>query len=478
MTPVNAPPVFTSPATVSVAENTGLVYRPLASDPEGAPLTYSIAGGPDGGQFTISNGNLTFFNPAPGGGVVLAPDFEVPGDADRNNVYLVTLRVTDGTNVTTLDLAVTVTNVVEQFSARRIASGLTEPVYVAAVPGDTRVFVLERAGRILLLDPATGTTSVFMSIAGTIVSTEKFAVGGLQAIAPAPDYATSGVFYLYANNAAGDLEVRRYTRKNANEGDATSGDVILRVAAPPQDVVSGWLGFGPHDGMLYVTTDRGGEATDTNSNAQNLASRLGKVLRIDVRSDAFPADPSRDYAIPAGNPFANGAAPEIFAYGFHEPYRASFDGSSLYVGDRGGSYIEEVDLVRPEDAGANYGWPFFEGTESNRASPPGLTAPVTQYGHGGRAFQGEDIVGGYVYRGPVGPLQGRYVFGDGQSGNLWTVTGLTQGKLTTTDSFVRINQELDPANAIRRPVSFGEDAARNLYIVNAFGEVFMVVPAG
>lgn len=468
--PVNAPPVFTSPATASAAENAAFLYQASATDPEGNALSYSIGGGADAARFAISpTGALTF---------VAAPDFEQPGDADRNNVYLVQLRVSDGTNAATLDLAVTVTNVAESFTVRRVASGLSQPLFVAAVPGDSRVFVLEKAGRILLLDPATRATSVFMTVAGTISTSGE---RGLLGLAAAPDYATTGVFYLYVTNPAGDIEIRRYTRKNGNEGDAASGDTILVVPHPTFDNHNGgWLGFGPHDGMLYIGTGDGGSAGDPNNNAQNLASRLGKILRIDVRSDAFPADPLRDYAIPAGNPFASGTAPEIFAYGFRNPFRAGFDGSSLYIGDVGQDAVEEVDLIEPADAGGNYGWAFREGTQSYRgAAPAGLKPPVTEYGHGTGPLQGKSITGGYVYRGPVAQLQGQYVFGDFVSGNLWTVAGLTQGTTAPASRFVRRNAEFVPdAGAINQIVSFGEDGARNLYIVDFDGEVFEVVPAG
>lgn len=474
---VNQPPVFTSPAAISVVENTTIAYTPATRDPEGQAQTITIAGGADAARFTLTGGALAF---------VAAPDFEAPADADRNNVYLVQLRVSDGSASSTQDVAITVTNVAEGFAARRVAAGLSQPLYVAPLPTDPRtpnetdrrVAVLEKGGRILLLDPATGATTVFMTVAGSISTGGE---RGLLGIAfPARD-ANTGPFFLYVTNLAGDIEIRRYQRTAPDRGDPASADVILTIPHPQFDNHNGgWLGFGPHDGLLYIATGDGGGAGDPNNNAQNLNSRLGKILRIDVSGDDFPNDPSRDYRIPANPAFPGGAAPEVFAYGFRNPFRAGFDGSSLYIGDVGQGAIEEVDLLTPADAGGNYGWPFLEGTRPFRGvAPAGLKAPVTEYDHGSGPSQGRSITGGYVYRGPVTALQGLYMFADFVSQNIWTITGLQQGTTAPSSRFVRRNPELVPdAGTINQVVSFGEDSAQNLYIVDFDGEIFQVVPAG
>lgn len=177
--PVNRAPVFSSPATASVAENsTATVYQASATDPDGNALTFSIAGGADAARFTITAaGALTFAAP---------PDFEARADADRDNIYLVQLRFSDGTLSATLDLAVTVTNIPgESFIVRRVGTGFGQPVFVAAIPGDSRVFVIEKGGRILLLEPASpGGGTLFMTVAASIgTSGER----GLLGIAAAPD---------------------------------------------------------------------------------------------------------------------------------------------------------------------------------------------------------------------------------------------------------------------------------------------------
>ena len=466
--PVNRPPAFTSPATATVAENAaGTIYQAAASDPDGNPLTFSISGGADAARFTVTpSGALGFAAP---------PDFEAPADADRNNVYLVQLRVTDGTLSTTLDVAITVTDAVgESFTVRRVGSGLSQPLFVAPIPGDTRVFVLEKGGHILLLDPAApGSGTLFMSLAGTISTDGE---RGLLGLAAAPDYATSGVFYVHVTNPSGDVEIRRFNRLNASTGDPNSANVILNVPHRQfNNHNGGWIGFGP-DGFLYVAVGDGGGSGDPLGSGQDTSSLLGKILRIDVRSDAFPADPLRDYAIPAGNP--NFVAREIFAFGFRNPFRGGFDGDALYIGDVGQDAIEEVDLLRPADVGGNYGWSFLEGTRPFRGTAPaGTMPPVLEYERGTGPLQGRAVTGGYVYRGPAAPLRGLYIFGDFISGNIWSVPAadLSQGTALPPSRFTRRNVDFAPdLGAFNNIVSFGEDSQRNLFIVDFDGEIFMI----
>jgi hypothetical protein len=468
--PANRAPAFTSAAAVDAPENiSGIVYQAAAADPDGNPLSFSIAGGADAARFTITSaGALSFASP---------PDFEQPTDADRNNVYLVHLSVSDGSLSATLDLAVTVTNVAgESFAVRRLAAGLSQPVYVAPIPGEARVFVLERGGRILLLDPASSAApALFMSVAGTISTNGE---RGLLGLAAAPDYQTSGIFYLYVTDPEGDIEIRRYTRLNADQGNAGSADIILTI--PHRQFSNhngGWLGFGP-DGFLYLATGDGGGAGDPLNNAQNLGSLLGKILRIDVRSDAFPADPNRDYAIPPDNP--GFAAGEVYAYGLRNPFRASFDGDNLLIGDVGQGAIEEIDLLRRADAGGNYGWPFLEGTRPFRGgAPAGTKAPVTEYEHGTGPLQGQTVTGGYVYRGPALALRGLYIFGDFIIGNIWSIpaSDFSQGTTLPTSRFTRRNGDFAPdLGVFNNVVSFGEDSQRNLFIVDFDGEIFMIQP--
>ena len=470
--PAQGAPRFTSVLALNVAENAAAgrtIYQAIATDPNNDALTFSISGGADAARFGITAaGELSF---------AAVPDFETPADANRDNSYEVTLQVSDGRLTDTLSLLVTVTNVAgESFSVRRVASGLAQPLYVAPVPGDARVFVLEKGGRVLLLDPATGASSTYLNLAATISTDGE---RGLLGLAPAPDYAQSGLTYIYVTNPQGDIEIRRYRRLDANRGDPASGDVILSI--PHREFNNhngGWLGFGP-DGLLHILTGDGGGSGDPLNNAQNLRSLLGKLLRIDVGRDAFPDDPSRDYAIPADNGAAPGNAGEVAAYGLRNPFRASFDGPNLLIGDVGQNAREEVDLFRPQDPGVNYGWPVREGTREFRGGPIlGITPPpVLEYEHGSGPLQGRSVTGGYVYRGPVLALQSQYVFGDFVTGNIWTVPAadLVQTTTLTASRFTRRNGDFQPdAGAFNNIASFGEDAQRNLYIVDFDGEIFQI----
>lgn len=455
--PTNNAPSFTSPATASVAENTMLAYQATANDPDGNPITFSLIGGADQARFTISaTGALSF---------VANPNFELPADADGNNVYAVQLRASDGTANATLDLQVTVTNSREGIAVRRVGTSFDQPIDVAAVPGDnSRVLVAEKTGGVWFLTPTTGAKALAFRVTGLTTENER----GLLGIAPSPNYATTGEVMVHMTGAAGTIFIRQCFVSSGACND------VLSIPHPTNSNHNGgWIAWGP-DGNLYVAIGDGGGGGDPNNNAQNPNLRLGKILRL-ARGGAgtFVAAP--------GNPFAGGGGdPYVFALGLRNPFRNSFDGNRLIIADVGQSAIEELDLARIDQPGLNFGWRFLEGTQSfSGTAPAGLTAPVSQYGHGSGPREGGSIIGGYVYRGPVTSLQGAYVFGDFISGNLWTLPApsLVQGSLFPASSYERRNQDFMPdAGTIDQLVSFGVDGAGNLYIVDIAGEIFEVVP--
>lgn len=473
----NRAPAITSPGAATINENSaGPIYTATATDPDGNAVTWSLSGGADRAAFAITPaGALSFVTP---------PDFEAPVDADGNNVYQVQLAASDGTTSTVLDLAITVANVgPDAFHVTRVGAGFASPLYLTAVPdGSGRVFVVERAGRIRILTPATGAVAAtpFLDVtAQTTTDGER----GLLGFAPAPDFAASGTFYVYMTNTAGQIEIRRYRTLagNRDRADPASAHAILTIDHPTNsNHYGGWLAFGP-DGLLYLGTGDGGSAGDPPNNAQNTNALLGKILRIDPRGDAFPADPARDYAIPPGNPFAAaGGRPEIWAYGLRNPFRDNFDATTgnLWIGDVGQDAREEIDLMRPADGGANFGWRIMEGTAVyNGPAIPGLTPPVAEYLHGSGPRQGNTVTGGLVYRGPIESLNNHYLFADFIDGNIWSipVAQVSPGTTLASDRFVLRRAAFAPnAGAIDNPVCFGLDQAGNVYIVDFDGDIFRI----
>ena len=476
--PTDRAPIFTSAPAATVPEGTaGVFYTAIASDPEGKPVSYTLTGGADMSRFIMTSaGALQFLSP---------PDFEGPTDANADNVYLVSITASDGTQTATLPLSVTVTDVTgATLRVRRVATGMDFPIFLAPVPDSTgRVFVVERAGLIRLLSPANGAIAAtpFLDVTGQVSTDGE---RGLLGFATAPDFATSGRFYVYLTVPDGTIEVRRYQTiaNNRDQADPASGDAILRIAHPRSNHNGGWIGFGP-DGMLYVATGDGGGTGDPDNNGQNRGTLLGKILRIDPSSDGFPTDANRDYAIPAGNPFTAPNAPEVWAYGLRNPFRNSFDPLTghLYIGDVGQGAVEEIDLARAGEAGLNFGWPIMEGTQPYRgpANTPGLTAPIAEYSHGTGAREGSSVTGGVVYRGPLESLGGEYLFGDFVQPNLWSIqTGvILQGTTIPSTRFRLRNANFAPtAGTIDNVVAFGTDSANNVYIVDFDGDIFVIEP--
>jgi glucose/arabinose dehydrogenase len=476
----NSPPTFTSPAAASVVENTtGTVFTATASDTDGNALTFSIGGGADAALFQITpSGALSFRNP---------PDFEAPGDANRNNIYEVTLAVSDGQASTTQTVQITVTNSAGGgFAVRRVGTGFAQPLFLAAMPDNSgRVLVVERAGQIRILNPATGAIAAtpFLDITGQVSTDGE---RGLLAVALAPDYMTSGRAYVYLTALDGSIELRRFTSSAANRDQlsAVSSDLMLTIAHPRTNHNGGWLGFGS-DGLLYMATGDGGGANDPGMNGQNRATLLGKMLRIDVARDDFPADDARDYGIPATNPFAaGGGAPEVWLFGLRNPFRNSFDRATgeLWIGDVGQDAIEEIDRVQITQSGLNLGWPLYEGTQPRLGvGPAGLTMPVTEYAHGTGPLTGGAVTGGFVYRGPIEQLQGLYIFADYVSNNIWSVpaASLVAGSTEPSSSFTNRRTSFAPdVGSLARIASFGEDQAGNLLMVSlTTGDVFMFQPS-
>ncbi|MFN7055346.1 PQQ-dependent sugar dehydrogenase [Hyphomonas sp.] len=477
----NRPPVITSPASASINENTtGTVYTLTANDPDGDPVTLSIVAGGDEGVFT--------FDPATGILSLGTPlDFENPQDADRNNIYLITFEARDNRGgMTRITVEIRVLNVAEGMALRRVGSGFSQPLYLSGIPGTEQVVVLQKGGRARVLNPESGAIDSvdFLNVASEVSTDSE---RGLLGLAFSPGFESDRLIYVNLTNLAGDTEIRRYQMFSGSslQADPSTLQVLLTIPQPRANHNAGWLGFGG-DGLLYIPTGDSGGGGDPDNVAQNPDSLLGKVLRIDVSGDDFPSDPALNYRIPTGNAFPGGAggAPEIFALGLRNPYRASFDPVSgdLFIGDVGQSAVEEINRMRLSDSGANYGWRLREGTlpYNGGANSPSFTPPVTEYFHGTGPNQGRSVTGGYVYRGPIEPIRDHYVFGDFISGNVWSVpeASLVPGQTLSSSNFNRLNDQLVPNEGTLNQVSsFGLDTEGRLYIVSFGGSVFRVEPA-
>ena len=343
-------------------------------------------------------------------------------------------------------------------AATRVVSGLTQPLYVTAPPGDTsRLFIVEKTGTIKILDLNSGQV---LATPFLTVPVDPASERGLLGLAFDPDYATNGAFYVYATSPVGATphnEVWRYHVSGNPNVAAAARDLILDVGPSSHgNHNAGWMGFGP-DGDLYIASGEVG----VSANAQDNTNLLGKMLRIDVD----PVAPG--YQIPADNPFVGqggGVRAEIWAFGLRNPWRDSFDQATgnFFIGNVGASSSEEINLGVK---GANYGWPNVEGIANN----PSFVDPIYTYPHGA----GASVTGGYVYRGESDGLNGQYFFADFSQSTVSTLR-FNGTSWVATD---RTSQIVPDVGTVGSPASFGEDARGNLYIVDIGGEVFRLTPS-
>jgi glucose/arabinose dehydrogenase len=348
----------------------------------------------------------------------------------------------------------------------------SSPIYVTSPPADTsRLFVVERAGTIQVLGG--GTKRTFLNLVGKVSTDGE---RGLLSMAFAPDYATSGRFYVYytmvndpstSADENGDIRIAEYKRSasNPDAADASSARPLLTIEHSRfNNHDGGQLEFGP-DGFLYAGTGDGGLAGDPFKNGQNTTTLLGKILRIDPRKGS-------PFAIPAGN--LSPTSP-VFDYGLRNPFRFSFDRQTgaLVIGDVGQGAREEIDVrAKGAPGGANFGWSKCEGniayppTSSTSPAPcvppPGYVAPVLDYSHAGGACA---IIGGYVVRdSSIAALNGRYVYTD-------LCTGVLRSVDLAKPSGDRAVQT-DVTFGSNQIVSFGQDARGCVYVVSQTGKVY------
>jgi glucose/arabinose dehydrogenase len=350
---------------------------------------------------------------------------------------------------------------------------LRRPVLLThAGDGGNRLFVLTQQGVIHVFpnDQGVRETEPFLDIEHKVVYHDNQNEEGLLGLAFHPQYAKNGQFFVYYTTRqaprASVIARFRVSPDDPDRADPDSEEELLRIEQPFWNHNGGTLAFGP-DGYLYIGLGDGGKANDPWMHGQNVQTLLGSILRIDVDR----RDKDRAYAIPPDNPFADQgplARPEIWAYGFRNVWRMSFDRQTgnLWVADVGQDLWEEINFVV---RGGNYGWNLREGRHkfgpAGSGPRPDLLDPIWEYSHD----VGKSITGGHVYRGRRLPaLEGAYLYADYVSGRFWAL------RYDETNRKVVANQPIpsDPYPVM----SFGEDEAGEVYCTDAFGMIYQFEP--
>lgn len=362
------------------------------------------------------------------------------------------------------------------------AGGLQRPVDISHA-GDERLFVVERAGTIRIVEGDGSVRSQpFLEITDR-VEWQSHGERGLLGLVFHPDYESNGWFYVnYTAKPDGATHVSRFeVTTNPSVADEDSEVVILTVPQPAPNHNAGDLAFGP-DGYLYVPLGDGGSSNDPGNRAQDPGELLGKMLRLDVDNQPGSLPPDCDdggaYRVPADNPLVGetGACDEIWALGLRNPWRSSFDHQTneIFIADVGQGSWEEVNARPATSAGENYGWSCYEGTQPNPNTSMAVcepasayTMPVFDYSHA----DGCSVTGGFVYRGQLYPaLVGHYLFTDYCSGYFWDMARDGAGEWSVT----RHDNLKTPGFS-----TFGEGAGGELYVANhATGALYHVVETG
>ena len=346
--------------------------------------------------------------------------------------------------------------------AELVASSFARPLDLQT-PGDrSRLFVVEQGGRIRILRGRTVVPTPYLDI------TDRVSLGiekGLLGLAFHPRFAENGRFFVNYTDAGDTTHIVEFRAgAGAETVDPSTERTLLEIEQPFDGHKAGQLAFGS-DGYLYISLGDGGSDGDPFGNGQNLGALLGKILRIDV-------DRGQPYAVPPDNPFVArpGARPEIWAYGFRNPWRFAFDRvtGDLFIGDVGQSRFEEINVERaPRRGGQNYGWNLTEGNSCYKAtscSREGITFPMIEYNH----FEGCSVTGGVVYRGCRMPGHaGTYFYGDFCTGFISSIR-LDSGEQRDWTS--QLGQR-------RLLTSFGVDADGEIYMLELGGDIYQIVPA-
>jgi glucose/arabinose dehydrogenase len=350
-----------------------------------------------------------------------------------------------------------------------IADGFDNPVGLTFIPDNSgRLAVWEQGGMIWMIEPNGSVPfEPFLDISGLLpqaVFRGGYSEQGLLGVAFDPNYAENRRFFIHYTDEAGDTVIARYlvSADDALVAEAQGAVILITVDQPFDNHNGGQLAFGP-DGYLYIGLGDGGDQGDPFNNAQSPDTLLGKILRIDVSGERYAPAPT--------NPFSRDAtfAPEVWAMGFRNPWRFSFDRATgdLYIADVGEWQWEEVNF-QPADStgGENYGWSLLESNlvRDENADPEAYTRPIAEYPH----TIGCAVSGGYVYRGSALPdAQGVYFFGDYCNGSVWNAWR-DEGGGWQSGLFMSTGRQI---------TSFGEDQYGELYMVDYKGDILRLDPA-
>lgn len=445
---MNTAPSFTSANMASVVENTtGTIYTATATDAQGDAVSFTIDGGADASAFTLNaNGALSFSK---------APNYDLPGDTNGDNVYEVTLKASDGKLSSTLALAVTVTNDREGIVVQRIATGLVDPVGIAGLGSGSDVAVALKANEILKINGDLGTVSQYYQF--------KNSVGN-----PVPGLTLLGL--TRANGAGSNKSLYALTVQS----NLASIACVSCWATPSYgnllDISNGTnlaIGTGP-DGAAYVAIgDAGGSLAQANS------SYAGKILRFVVNPD----------------PYAGASVPQDFylrsmvGRGLRAPSGVStLPDGRLAVSDRGGSVQDKLSLTASL-SGVNFGWPYYEGTQelnAGGAALSGLVTPSLVLPLGSDQRQSRGIVGGLAYTGPIKGIANHYIFADAD-GRIWSIplASLVTGTTVQASALEVRNEDFKPdVGTIDHPIAFAQDARGAIYILDSDGDLFRVAVSG
>jgi glucose/arabinose dehydrogenase len=379
-----------------------------------------------------------------------------------------------------------------------VVSGIDRPSYVTQAPGDpsSLYYIEQRIGRIRKLDLATGTSTTVHTFTGFDTTIE----GGVHTMAFHPQFEQNNLFYVswLEDGGPGIGDYGNVDEFQMVNGQAQFTRRIMRhqIRDPSSTHGLDFVGFdptatGPAQNYLYITTGDGGyDGADLPNNfSQDLSTRFGKVMRVDVSGDDFPGESDRNYSIPADNPYAGDGNPntlgEIYLSGLRNPWRISWDRETgdMYIGDVGLGAREEVNFLKAGESGHDYGWNAYEGTvhRGKDSLHPNPLFPIHEYDHSGNNVS---ITGGYVYRGPIESMQGQYFFADFNTANVWTGTfdrdtptvNYNGANMTITNRTAQLNASL-PSGQMNHIVSFGEDLDGNLLFVDyGSGNLFNPTP--